>query len=173
MKMANWGKIGICIAGLTLVLSSGPALARIRTLQISELIARSDIIVIGRIAEKRKTAEVPKGGVSTEETIENVVVPTRVLKGKWSQGKPMSFTTWRSVRNGKKLRQEDALSFPESGSEALLFIRWSQGKPQIVNGIQGIWPIGKDGKLLGMGSRYTLEEVRREIGKTSGTGGER
>jgi hypothetical protein len=79
----------------------------------------------------------------------------------------MSFTTHRSVDNGKQVWREDALSFPERGSAVVLFIsRDHQGRLNIVNGIQGLWPLGKDGKPLEMGSSYTVEELKKEIAKT-------
>jgi hypothetical protein len=167
MKKVSWGRMRICLIVLTLVLSSGPAFARIRTLQLSELIGQSDIIVIGRVGDMKKIAEVPKGSGSVEETIENTIIPERILKGKWPKGKPMSFTTHRSVDNGKQVWREDALSFPERGSAVVLFIsRDHQGRLEIVNGIQGLWPLGKDGKPLGMGYSYTVEELKKEIAKT-------
>lgn len=167
MKTASWGRIEVCLIVLTLLLSSVPAFARIVTLQLPELIGRSDLIVIGRVGEMRTMAEAPKGNGITEQTIRNIVIPQRILKGKWPKGKPMSFTTWRLVRNGKQVWREDALAFPESGSGVVLFIsRDRRGKLEIVNGIQGLWPLGENGKPSGMGSRYTVEELAKEIART-------
>jgi hypothetical protein len=167
MKKASWGRIEICLVVLTLLLSSVPAFARIVTLQLPELIGRSDLIIIGRVGKMRTIAEAPKGNGITEQTIENIVIPQRILKGRWAKGKPMSFTTWRVVRNGKQVWREDALSFPENGSGMVLFIRRDRGgKLGIVNGIQGLWPMGEDGKPLGMGFRYTVEELEKEIATT-------
>jgi hypothetical protein len=167
MKKVSWGRMGIFLVVLTLVLSSDPAFARIRTLQLPELIVQSDIIVIGLVGDMKKIAEVPKGSGSAEETIENIIIPQRILKGKWPKGKPMSFTTRRSVHNGKQVWREDALSFPERGSGVVLFIsRDHQRGLRIVNGIQGLWPLGKDGKPMGMGFSYTIEELKKEIAKT-------
>lgn len=166
MKKVNWVGTGICLVILALVLSSDPVFARIRTLQLPELIVQSDIIVMGRLAEKKRIATTPKGGGSTEETIENIILPQRILKGKWPKGKPMSFTTHRSVRNGKQVWREDELSFPEKGSGVVLFVNRDQrGKLWIVNGIQGLWPLGEDGKPRGMGLRYSIEDLKREIAK--------
>ena len=168
MKKASWGTMGMFLVVLTLVLLSfDPAFARIRTLQLPELIGQSDIIVIGLVDDMKKIAEVPKGSGSAEETIENIIIPQRILKGKWPKGKPMGFTTRRSVHNGKQVWREDAVSFPKRGSGVVVFIsRDHRGRVGIVNGIQGLWPLGKDGKPLGMGSSHTVEELKKEIAKT-------
>ena len=167
MKKANCGRTRICMIVLALALSSDPALAMIRTLPLSELIERSDFIIIGRVTEQRKVAEVPKGPGSTEETIENIILPQEILKSKWPKGKKMIFATHRAVRDGKQMWWEDELSFPERDSRVVLFVtRERGGKLVIVNGIQGLWPLGEDGKPLGMGFRYSIEDLKREIAKT-------
>ena len=75
----------------------------------------------------------------------------------------------RSVVNEEMGRfwREDELSFPERGSGVVLFIsRDHQGRLSIVNGIQGLWPLGEDGKPMGMGTSYTIEELKKEIAET-------
>ena len=55
---------------------------------------------------------------------------------------------------------EDNIEFPFPGTQVVLFIK--KGKSDslnLVNGIQGLWPI-QDGKLLRMGTGKTIEEIR-------------
>ncbi|HOV86114.1 MAG TPA: hypothetical protein PLM79_07105 [Syntrophobacteraceae bacterium] len=163
---------GVCLAVVVLVLSAGVASGRIRTLPIPELIAQSDFIVVGRVGEVKKTGEVPKGGGRAEETLENTVLPKEVLKGRWPKGKPMHFTTRRLVHKGKRVWREDELTFPETGSGVLVFVkRDPEGRLRIVNGIQGLWPMGKDGRPMGMGYGYTVEGLKREIAGSLPGGG--
>ena len=167
MKRKSWGMMSVLLFVLALALSSEPTLAMIRTLPLSELIGRSDFIIIGRVTEQRKVAEVSKDSGSVEETVENIVLPQEILKSKWPKGKTMIFTTYRAVRDGKQMWREDELSFPEKGSGVVLFVsRGNGGKFVIVNGIQGLWPLGEDGKPTGMGFRYSIEDLKREIAKT-------
>lgn len=163
-----WGRVQICFLVLAFLLPADPALARIRTLQLPELIDQSDIIVIGRVGEIVKKAEVPKGNGISEETLEVVVLPVTILKGKWQKAKPMKFLSHRSVRNGRQVWREDEISFPKKGSSVVLFLRRdNRGNLKIVNGIQGLWPLGKDGKPLGMGFGYSVDELKNEIYKAN------
>lgn len=166
MKRMNCGAMWVCpaVLALALVLSPDAAPGMIRTLPLPQLIAQSDFIITGRVAGKRKIAEIPKGPGSVEETVENIIVPQAILKGRWPRGKAMTFTTHRSVHNGKQVWREDALSFPEKGSGVVLFVRRGrEGRLVIVNGIQGLWPLGENGKPTGMGFRYSIEDLKKEI----------
>lgn len=164
MKTMSWSRMSVCLVVPALFLLSNAGFAMIRTLPLHELIGRSELIVIGRVAEKRKVAEAPRGPGGAEETIENIVVPREILKGKWPKGKAMIFRTHQLIRDAKKVWREDELSFPEEGSEVVLFVsRDNHGQFAIVNGIQGLWPLGEDGNPTAMGSRYTMDDLKREI----------
>src|SRR5512135_2675701 len=102
MKKRSYSGMSICLFVMALYLSSDPAFGMIRTLPLSEMIARSDFIIVGRVTGKKKVAQVPKGPGSMEETIENILVPQSILKGKWPAGKTMHFTTHQIVSNGRK-----------------------------------------------------------------------
>ncbi|MFZ2447119.1 MAG: hypothetical protein WAW37_12235 [Syntrophobacteraceae bacterium] len=166
MKNRGWGRAGIWFALVFMVLFPASAFPRIKTLPLPELIGRSEIILIGRVVEIKVIAKPPGRSGSKDATVENVVVPERILKGRWPRGKPMSFITHERRLDGRPIWREDALTFPEKGSRVVLFVaRNPGGDLGVVNGIQGLWPLGPDGKPLKMGSRYTVAELEREIAR--------
>lgn len=166
MKIGAWKRPSVCLVLFAMILSPVSVFPMIKTLKIPELVGQSDIIVIGRVLEKKRIAATPKRGGSLDETIENVIFPVRVLKGVWVKGRPMSFITRQTTHAGKRAWREDALAFPEKGAGVVVFVK-RQGRSElsVVNGIQGLWPMSRDGSLQGMGSSHSIDELEREIAR--------
>lgn len=147
----------LCLA--VCIVSSTSASAMIRTLPVSELVSRSDYIVIGEVRQKKIIgAHSPQN--RTRRYLNNYVVVTEQLKGTWPPDKPMIF---RTVGAGHWI--EDNVEFPSTGTRVLLFVRKNASAGLgLVNGIQGLWPL-QDGKPLRMGTGKAIDEIRALIEK--------
>jgi hypothetical protein len=145
----------LCLACFLLL--SVESLSMIKTLPVAELVSHSDYIVIGEV----RKIEVTGTGSSKmgEMTIlKNEIIVLDSLKGAWPFDKPMIFRTVRPKR-----WIEDNVEFPSPGMRVLLFVKQMESdRLNLVNGIQGLWPIQGD-KLVRMGTGRTLEEIKAII----------
>ena len=153
----NWAATFLALSVLFLFFSPGLAFAMIVTLPFPDLVRESNAIVIARVSDK---VPVPKGAKEFPQ-IKNILTVERVLKGKLQTSQPLELMT--ADTQGKWM--EDVLAFPDKGTRVVLFLaRGKDGNLNIVNGIQGVWPL-QDGtdKTLGMGFRYSIEQIKKEI----------
>lgn len=161
----NWSGAVLALSVLFLVFSPVPAFAMIATLPFPDLVRDSNVIAIARVSDK---VPVPKGAKEFPQ-IKNVLTIEKVLKGKLQASQPLELIT--TDTRGKWM--EDVQTFPDKGSRAVLFLaRGKDGNLNVVNGIQGVWPL-KDGtdKTLGMGFMYSIEQIKKEIQSQSGAAG--
>ncbi len=150
-------RISLLIGLLLLVGLSANAM--IRTLPFPDLVKKAEVIVIVQVVDQKITEEAgaanPK--VHTEVEIE------RVLKGGLKAKDRLQFDTYGTAKKAR----EDSPIFPEKGRKAVLFlVKGDGGRWLLVNGIQGLWPLqAETGKTLGMGFRYSVEQVEAEVKK--------
>ncbi|NLI79555.1 MAG: hypothetical protein GX442_24315 [Candidatus Riflebacteria bacterium] len=133
--------------------------AMIRTLPFPELVKKAEVIVIVQVVDQKITEE---AGV-TNPKVHTEVEVERVLKGAVKAKDRLAFDTQGTVKKAR----EDSPIFPEKGRKAVLFlVKGDGGQWRLLNGIQGLWPLhAETGKTLGMGFRYSVEQVEAEIKK--------
>jgi len=145
----------LCLAFFLLL--SVESFSMIKTLPVAELVSHSDYIVIGDV-QKIEVDGTDSAKMGKIKLLRNEIIVKESLKGAWPLDKPMIFRTIKAER-----WIEDNVEFPFPGTQVVLFIK--KGKSDslnLVNGIQGLWPI-QDGKLLRMGTGKTIEEIRAII----------
>ena len=145
----------LCLAFFLLL--SVESFSMIKTLPVAELVSHSDYIVIGDV-QKIEVDGTDSAKMGKIKLLRNEIIVKESLKGAWPLDKPMIFRTIKAER-----WIEDNVEFPFRGTQVVLFIK--KGKSDslnLVNGIQGLWPI-QDGKLLRMGTGKTIEEIRAII----------
>ncbi|MDD2467579.1 MAG: hypothetical protein PHI97_26655 [Desulfobulbus sp.] len=134
------------------------ACAMIRTLPFPDLVQSAYVIVIAKVIEKVSGPKSKHG----YHQIKNILMPEKVLKGDLTIHETFEILT----PNTKGKWREDMVTFPDKGCRVILFLkkRTSEGPFNIVNGIQGLWPL-QDGsnKTLGMGFRYSIGDVEKEL----------
>ena len=129
----------------------------IQTLSLSDLVKSSEVIIIAKVSERSPL----KNLEGKYPQLKNIVKVEKFLKGQQTETTFLEFLTFDT----KGQWVEDAVTFPEKGERVLMFLKKGEnGKMVPVNGIQGVWPLkpGSD-KTLGMGFRYSLEEVEKAI----------
>lgn len=164
-NVKNWSVAVLALSVLFLVFGPSPAFAMIVTMPFPDLVRESNVIVIARVSDK---VPVPKGAKEFPQ-IKNVLTIERALKGKLQSSQPLEIMT----ADTKGEWMEDVLAFPDKGTRVVLFLaRGKDGNLNVVNGIQGVWPL-KDGtdKTLGMGFMYSIEQIKKEIQSQSGAAG--
>ena len=145
----------LCLAYFLLL--SGESSSMIKTLPVAELVSHSDYIVIGEV-QKIEVYGTDSSKMGKIKLLRNEITVKESLKGAWPLDKPMILRTIKAER-----WIEDNIEFPFPGTQVVLFIK--KGKSDslnLVNGIQGLWPI-QGGKLLRMGTGKTIEEIRAMI----------
>lgn len=146
-------KIILLSALLFTFLNFAPGNAMIVTLDLDELVASSDLIVIAQ-ADK---VELQEGAASETRIISNKLSLAETLKGT----KDVSEVTFETLQG-----LEDEPVFVEGG-RYLLFLKKLDDKLLINNSIQGSWPLDPENKPLGMGFGKTLEQIESVIKKQS------
>lgn len=131
----------------------------IKTLPVDELVSRSDYIIIGEVQKIELDRILPPENAKMKyKYLRNEVIMIESLKGAWPLNKPMTFRTVKAEH-----WIEDNVEFPFPGTRVLIFVkRRESGSLNLVNGIQGLWPLQGD-KLLRMGTGKTIEEIRAII----------
>ncbi|HMM60722.1 MAG TPA: hypothetical protein PKC25_11415, partial [Candidatus Rifleibacterium sp.] len=77
-----------------------------------------------------------------------------VFKGNSKSGDNLKIKNYRGI--------EDAPEFKEGG-QYLLFLKKVESHFEIVNGVQGSWPVDENGKFLGMGTDISIERLKTAI----------
>ena len=130
----------------------------IRTLPVPELISTAEHIVIAEVYQITKTGYIPKSKLSL---LKNELKVTESLKGTLLRDESIAINTMKAEH-----WIEDNVELPLPGSKVFLFLTKNEkGEFWSVNGIQGVWPM-QGNKLLGMGTRYKLDDIRAMIKQT-------
>jgi len=155
-------KSKLCIASIflfaVLLTSVHQSDGMIRTLSVSELISNAEYIVIAEAYQITKTGDTTKGKITI---LRNELKVIESLKGTILPDESIVINTFKAEH-----WIEDNVELPLPGSKVFLFLKKNQkGEFSPVNGIQGVWPMLGD-KLLGMGTRYKLDDIRAMIKQT-------
>lgn len=122
----------------------------IETLSLDELARQSDVIALVDVIGVKSVGKLP----SNVEVIANLVKVNELLKGGVAVGENLKIKTWRGIEDNPTLVE---------GSQVLLFLRKTENYYTVVNGLQGWWPVGDDGKFMAMGKDKTIEDVKKAI----------
>jgi hypothetical protein len=130
----------------------------IKTLPLSDLISKAEYIVIAEVYQITKTGYIPQSKLTI---LKNELKVIESLKGKLLPGESIAINTMKAEH-----WMEDNVELPLPGSKVFLFLEKNEkGEFSPVNGIQGVWPM-KGEKLLGMGTRYKLDDIKKIILQT-------
>lgn len=124
--------------------------AMIETLTLEDLAQGADLIVKGTIKGIKSAGKIPEG----PEVIACLLEAGEVFKGDGKSGDNLKIKNYRGI--------EDMPEFKE-GSQYLLFLKKVESHFEIVNGVQGSWPVDENGKFLGMGTDITVERLKTAI----------
>lgn len=116
-----------------------------------ELLAQgADLIVVADVEGVKSAGILPSG----PEVMANLVKVDEPLKGGVAVGEKLKIKTYRLIEDNAELVE---------GSKVLLFLKKVEEHYEVYYGIQGCWPIEKDGKFSGMGDGKTLDAVKEAI----------
>lgn len=135
---------------LIMLLTAIEGYAMIDTLNIEQLAHGADVVVQGKITGIKPTGKIPEG----PEVLACLFEVSEVIKGDLKAGENLKIKNYRGV--------EDMPEFSE-GSSYVLFLKKAEGYYEVFNGIQGSWPVDKDGRLQGMGYGKTVEQIKAVI----------
>ena len=136
-----------------------PVSAMIITLPLHDLTRQSDVVVIAQV-EKVETVTI---GTDKIATVRNSLKAETVLKGDLKVAPPLQVFTQQRGKYGEDGALEDQVEFPPVGKRVLVFLKKTRdGKLDLVNGLQGLWPM--DGQeFLGFGTGVKLDQVKDAI----------
>lgn len=143
----NMKKVAVTV--LLLIIAVG-GYCMIETLSLEELASRSDVIALVDVVGVKAVGRLP----SQVEVIANLVKVNEPFKGSVAVGENLKIKTWRGIEDNPALVE---------GSRVLLFLQRSDNHYTVVNGVQGWWPLGADGKFSAMGTGKTIEDVKKAI----------
>ena len=130
----------------------------IKTLPVSDLISKAEYIVIAEAYQITKTGNTTNGKGTI---LRNELKVIESLKGTILPDESIVINTFKAEH-----WIEDNVELPLPGSRVFLFLEKNEkGEFSPVNGIQGVWPMKGD-KLLGMGTRYKLDDIKKIIQQT-------
>ena len=132
--------------------------AMIRTLPFPDLVKSAHVIVIAKVIKK---VSGPKSKYGYPQ-IKNILMSEKVLKGDLAIHETFEILT----PNTKGKWREDVVILPDKGRRVILFLkkRTHEDPFNIVNGIQGLWPLQEgSNKTLGMGFRYSINDIEKEL----------
>ena len=124
--------------------------AMIETLTLEDLSHGADMIVRGTIKGIKSAGKIPEG----PEVLACLFETVEVFKGNSKSGDNLKIKNYRGI--------EDAPEFKEGG-QYLLFLKKVESHFEIVNGVQGSWPVDENGKFLGMGTDISIERLKTAI----------
>ena len=141
------------------ILSTGVH-AMIETLNLDELVGRSELIVTGKVMAIKPLPRTPETAAIYADLpeqlsfLDNEIEVVESCKG--------------SLKAGEKLNIRTLSGFEDSSAFAadrtyMLFLATRDGQYEVVNSPQGCWPVEEDGKFGGMGFETTMEQVRAAI----------
>ena len=145
----NW------VLGLVLLAICVPTggYAMIQTLPLEQLVGGSDLVVVAMLKSSRDLQKDSAGFLR----VEKVVTIDKVLKGSATSGKDLTFETIADF--------EDSPKIPK-GCKVVLFLKANEaGVYEVVNLVQGAWPLLENGKCSGMGLGQTLNSLIELIKK--------
>ena len=124
--------------------------AMFETLTLEDLSHGADMIVRGTIKGIKSAGKIPEG----PEVLACLFETVEVFKGNSKSGDNLKIKNYRGI--------EDAPEFKEGG-QYLLFLKKVESHFEIVNGVQGSWPVDENGKFLGMGTDISIERLKTAI----------
>lgn len=124
--------------------------AMIETLNLEQLAHGADAIFMVKVSGVKSTGKLPEG----PEVMANLCEVTENLKGDAKPGEKVKVKTYSGVT--------DNATFTE-GSTYLLFLKKTDSHYEIFNGLQGCWPVARDGSFSGMGHGKNLDQVKAAI----------
>lgn len=122
----------------------------IETLSLQDLAHSADVIAMVDVVGVKSVGRLP----SEVEVVANLVKVNEPLKGGVAIGESLKIKTYRGIEDNPDLVE---------GSRILLFLQRSDNHYIVVNGLQGWWPVGEDGKFMAMGQGKSLEDVKQAI----------
>ncbi|EKD84137.1 MAG: hypothetical protein ACD_39C00220G0003 [uncultured bacterium] len=122
----------------------------IETLSLETLVQNSDVIAMVDVVGVKSVGRLP----SKVEVVANLVTVNEPLKGEVAVGESLKIKTYRGIEDNPSLVE---------GSRVLLFLNRADNHFTVVNGVQGWWPVGEDGKFMAMGKGKSLDEVKEAI----------
>lgn len=151
----------LMVAAVLLLVATGVGRAMIITLPLRDLTRRADVVVIAQV-EKIETVSVDGEKIAT---VRNLLKPESILKGKLEPKAALAVLTVQRGAYGEEGSLEDQVEFPAAGQRVLVFLQKNrEGNLDLVNGLQGMWPIQGE-EFLGFGLGVKLQEVQDSIGE--------
>lgn len=138
----------VAVLCFLLIVTGGHAM--IETLNLEQLAHGADMVVMIKVAGIKSTGKLPEG----PEVMANLCEVKQILKGEVKTGEKIKVKTYSGVT--------DNVVFVENG-EYLLFLKKIDSHFEIFNGLQGCWPVDKDGSFTGMGHQKNLGHVKAAI----------
>lgn len=138
------------LVALVMALFAVGGYCMIETLSLQDLVHSADIIAMVDVIAVKSVGRLP----SKVEVVANLVKVDEPLKGGVAVGESLKIKTYRGIEDNPNLVE---------GSRILLFLQRSDNHYIVVNGLQGWWPVGEDGKFMAMGKGKNLEDVKEAI----------
>ncbi|HNS08536.1 MAG TPA: hypothetical protein PKN29_02490 [Candidatus Ozemobacteraceae bacterium] len=141
------------------ILSTGVH-AMIETLNLDELVGRSEMVVAGKVTAIKPVPRTPETAAIYADLpeqltfLDNEIEVAESHKGSLKAGDKLSIRTLSGF--------EDSTTFA-ADCTYLLFLVTREGQYEVVNTPQGCWPVEEDGKFGGMGFETTLDQVKAAI----------
>ncbi len=134
--------------------------AKIRFMPQEQLVKTAEYIVVAKVQNSSDSGKTIQWRSASGSIVNNELLTIESIKGNLLLDKAFVLNTLKF--DG---RMEDNVKLPSKGRKVLLFLEKNEkGELKSVNGIQGVWPM-KNGKLAGIGSGTTLEQVRQMVQK--------
>jgi len=150
----------LIIAVICLGILSTGVHAMIETLNLDELVGRSEMIVTAKVTAIKPVPRTPETATIYADLpeqlafLDNEIEVVESCKGSLKAGDKLSIRTLSGF--------EDSSTFVADRTY-LLFLATREGQYEIVNTPQGCWPVEEGGKFGGMGFETTMEQVRAAI----------
>ncbi len=150
----------LIIAVICLGILSTGVHAMIETLNLDELVGRSEMIVTGKVTAIKPVPRTPETAAIYADLpeqltfLDNEIEVAESFKGILKAGEKLSIRTLSGF--------EDSTTFVADRTY-LLFLATRDGQYEVVNTPQGCWPVEEDGKFGGMGFETTMEQVKAAI----------
>jgi hypothetical protein len=135
----------------TLLVFCATAFAMVATVPPKELVAQADLVLVARTVDRQ----------SLSRGMRHRLAPLERLKGFWPLDRILEIDTLPPSF-------EDAAILPPPCRRVVLFLKADDdGKPRLIHGRQGAWPLDADDRLLGFGTGLRLQDLKRMIDETA------
>ena len=131
----------------TMLLITIGGMAMIETLSLEQLAHGADLVVKGRISSVKPAGRLPEG----PEVLACLCEVEETLKGDPKVGENIKIKNYRGIEDYPELTE---------GASYLFFLKKSENHFELFNGVQGCWPIDKDGRFQGMGYGKSIDQVK-------------